>query len=154
MELRPTLKFIKTGYVVALVLAVAIGVYRLVDSRLGDYALLLFVVPALILISTVNRHIRRGLVKLTILDDRLRYESGMFSKSTRTIELAKIQDVRVDQTVWQRMFNIGDLSLETAGGSSRIEMDRIDQPQQAADHILGLARGSRPGPEAGKAGSV
>jgi hypothetical protein len=44
------------------------------------------------------------------------------------------------------MVGIGNLSFETAGGSSRIVMPSIDRPQLAADHILELARaqGIRP----------
>ena len=96
-----------------------------------------------LLIFTALRHIKRRMSTITITGDKLRFETGLFSKSTRSVELVKVQDVRVDQTFWQRMFGIGDLSLETAGGSSRIEMDQIDRPQEAADHILELARTQR-----------
>jgi uncharacterized membrane protein YdbT with pleckstrin-like domain len=93
-----------------------------------------------LMIFVAVRHIQRRLTKITILGDRLRYEAGLFSKTTRTVELVKIQDVRVDQTLSQRLLNIGDISLETAGGSSRLVMQVIDRPQEAADHILELAR--------------
>jgi len=109
----------------------------------------LFVAPGILLLFVMIRHIQRRLVSLTVLGDRLRYESGLFSKTTRTIELVKVQDVRVDQTLGQRMVNIGDLSLETAGGSSRIEIDSVDRPQEAADHILELARAQRAKPDGG-----
>jgi hypothetical protein len=46
------------------------------------------------------------------------------------------------------MFSIGDLSLETAGGTSRIAMASIDHPQDIADHILELARAQRAQPPA------
>jgi membrane protein YdbS with pleckstrin-like domain len=101
--------------------------------------------PALAALYLAVRHIRRRLVKLTILDDRLRYEAGLLSKTTRTMELAKVQDVRVDQTVGQRMLNIGHLSLETAGETSRIVMPSVDRPHEAADRILELSRGRRSG---------
>ncbi len=51
-----------------------------------------------------------------------------------------MQDVRVHLTLMQRLFNVGDLSLETAGGSSRILMQSIDRPQEIANHILDLAK--------------
>jgi uncharacterized membrane protein YdbT with pleckstrin-like domain len=70
----------------------------------------------------------------------LHYETGLFSKATRTVELVKVQDVRVTQSLWQRIFNIGDASLETAGSSSRILMESIDRPQEVANHILDMAR--------------
>lgn len=100
--------------------------------------------PALLAIFVLVRHVQRRLIKLTILDDRLRYEAGVLSKTTRTMELAKVQDVRVDQTLGQRLLNVGDLSLETAGGTSRIVIQSIDRPQEAADHILALSRSRRP----------
>ncbi len=147
MQLRPSLKFVKLSYVACLVLAVAIGVYLYVDPNHPDFAVWALVLPAVLLIFVAIRHIQRRMVKLTILGDRLRYESGLFSKSTRTIELVKVQDVRVDQSIGQRMVNIGTLSLETAGGTSRIEIESIDRPQEAADHILELARAQRPKPD-------
>ena len=90
-------------------------------------------------------------MKLEIFGDRLRYESGFLAKTTRTMELAKVQDVRVDQTLGQRMIRVGDLSFETAGGSSRIVIRSIDNPQMAADHILELAKAQRSRPDAGQA---
>jgi len=143
MQLRQSLKFIKLSYVLCLVLAVGIGVYWAADEADRDNIRWLFVVPVLLAVWTVIRHIQRRLVKLTILGDRLRYEEGLFSKSTRTIELVKVQDVRVDQSFGQRMVNVGDLSMETAGGSSRIVVASIDRPQEAADHILELSRAQR-----------
>jgi uncharacterized membrane protein YdbT with pleckstrin-like domain len=103
----------------------------------------LLAVPALGFLILAIRHMRRRLIKLTILDDRLRYEAGVLSKSTRTMELTKIQDVRVDQTLGQRLLDIGDLSLETAGETSRIVMRSIDDPHAAADKILELSRAHR-----------
>jgi membrane protein YdbS with pleckstrin-like domain len=145
MQLRASLKFVKLSYVFSLLMAVALGVYILavpVPTR-PDWAVWGFLLPGIWALFTLVRHIQRRLVKITILGDRLRYEAGLFSKTTRSIELVKVQDVRVDQTLWQRMVGIGDLSLETAGGTSRIELDSIDRPQEAADHLLGLAKAQR-----------
>ena len=153
VTIRPSLKFVKLSYLFCLLMAVALAVYIYAypahpETKQLDERVWGFLVPAIWLLFTIVRHIKRRLAKITILDDRLRYEAGLSSKSTRTVELVKVQDVRVDQTLWQRIFGIGDLSLETAGGTSRIEMDSIDNPQSAADHILSLARGHRATPEA------
>jgi uncharacterized membrane protein YdbT with pleckstrin-like domain len=59
------------------------------------------------------------------------------------MELAKVQDVTVNQTLGQRLLGTGDLSLETAGETSRIVIQSIDRPQEAADHILELSRKHR-----------
>ena len=92
-----------------------------------------------------SHHVTRRTTNLTIDGDRLRFESGILSKSSRVMELAKIQDVRVDQRIAQRLLNVGDLSLETAGETSRITMPSVDNPHAAADHILSLSRAQRAG---------
>src|SRR6185503_11948705 len=71
--------------------------------------------PVLVFIWPAARALRWRFTKATISGDRLRYETGFMSKSTRTIQLTKVQDVKVDQRMMQRIFNIGDISIETAG---------------------------------------
>ncbi|HEY7334791.1 MAG TPA: PH domain-containing protein [Bryobacteraceae bacterium] len=141
MQLRQSLKAIKLGYTLCLLLELAIVVYWIAakpPAEIPVWAPML--VPVVLAFFVAVRHIRRRMTIITVSVDKLRYESGLFSKTTRTVELMKVQDVRVDQTLAQRMFNIGDISLETAGGSSRIVMTSIDDPQTAADHILKMAQ--------------
>lgn len=145
MRLRASLKMVKLGYIISLLLALGIAVYLLAIRNEDDRMWALLGFPAILAVFAMIQHIRRTLTRLIVLDDRLRYESGLFSKITRSIELAKVQDVRVDQTAGQRLLNIGDLSLETAGGTSRIMILSIDRPQEAADHILELSRGNHSG---------
>jgi putative membrane protein len=145
VQVTASVKIIKIGYVLCLLTAIGIAVYLLAIRNQDERMWGLLGLPALAALYLAVRHIRRRLVKLTILDDRLRYEAGLLSKTTRTMELAKVQDVRVDQTVGQRMLNIGHLSLETAGETSRIVMPSVDRPHEAADRILELSRGRRSG---------
>jgi membrane protein YdbS with pleckstrin-like domain len=145
VQLRPSIKLIQLAYIVSLVAAVTIAIYLLSIHDRDDRLWALLLLPAIAVVFAGIRHLRRRLTKLTVLDDRLRFESGLFSKTTRTIELAKVQDVRVDQTLGQRILKIGDLSLESAGGTSRIVMQSIDRPQEAADYILERSRASHPG---------
>ena len=153
MQLRASTKFIKLGYVLCLMAALAIAVYLKAIGPSDPRLWWLLIVPGLLLVVVLSRHIERRLMKLEIFGDRLRFESGFLSKTTRTMELAKVQDVRVDQTLGQRMIGVGDLSFETAGESSRIVMRSIDRPQLAADHILELAKSQRLRPDAGPAAS-
>lgn len=148
MQLRASTKFIKLGYVFCLMLALAIAVY-LEASPKDERWWWLLIVPGFLAILVLTRHIERKRMKLEILGDRLRFQSGFLSKTTRTMELIKVQDVRVDQTLGQRLVGLGDLSFETAGETSRIVMRSIDRPQLAADHILELAKTQRLRPDAG-----
>lgn len=142
---RPTMKFIKTGYVGVLVLIVAGAVlwYMMHPDPIWLPAIFL-----LLLLWPLSHHIRRQMTKVTISADKLRYELGLLAKTTRTIQLPKIQDVRVDQTLWQRIFGVGSISIETAGEASRLTLRHIDLPQAIADEIL--ARAQHPANSAGQ----
>ena len=149
MQLRQSLKGVKLAYALIFVLAAAIAYWAYSASPPEDSRWALMAAPGALLLMTLIRHIRRRTTQLSVEGERIRYEAGLFSKTTRIIELAKVQDVRVDQTLSQRMVNVGDLSLETAGGSSRIVMASIDRPKEAAEHILERAKAQR-----GQAGPV
>jgi membrane protein YdbS with pleckstrin-like domain len=139
MELRQSLKAVKAAYLGCLLMELVLGgLWWYFQPDLTFWAVA--PIPFVLAVFVATRHIRRRMTKITISSDRLHYETGMFSKATRTVELVKVQDVRVSQTVMQRVFNIGDVSLETAGGSSRIIMDSIDRPQEVSNHIMDMAR--------------
>lgn len=144
MQVRQSLKGVKIAYVLITLLAAAIAAYWLGASDPPEVPLWApMLAPAALLLLTAIRHLRRRTTSLDVQGDRLRYESGLFSKTSRIMEMAKVQDVRFDQTLGQRMINTGDLSLETAGESSRIVMPSIDRPREVAEHILELSRALR-----------
>jgi uncharacterized membrane protein YdbT with pleckstrin-like domain len=136
--IRPTLKFIKLGYALVLLLIVAavIGFSMIPQDSEWKNRPWILALPVLLLLWPIRRHIAQRFTKATISGDKLRYEVGALSKSTRNISLPKVQDARVDQSVIQRMFGVGNLSIETAGETSRLTMRNVDQPQQVADEIL------------------
>jgi uncharacterized membrane protein YdbT with pleckstrin-like domain len=141
IQLKASLKMIKAGYAFSLLLALAFAAYissiQTPDPRLWW----LLAIPVACGIYAMVLHLQKAFTHLTIENGRIRYESGMLSKSTRTMDLSKLQDVRVDQSVSQRLMGIGDLSIESAGNTSQIVILSIDSPQEAADRILELARG-------------
>jgi uncharacterized membrane protein YdbT with pleckstrin-like domain len=144
--IRPSMKFIKAGYVCALLVicaAIVIHYKYLVDQypnqRYPYVPILLFV-----LLWPIKRHLQRQTVKLTIAGDKLRYETGLASKSMRIIQLPKVQDVRVLQSFSQRMFGVGDISIETAGENSRLVVENLDRPRELAEQITDASAHSSP----------
>jgi uncharacterized membrane protein YdbT with pleckstrin-like domain len=139
MIIRPTMKFIYLGYllvmVIVVVLVVAMERIQLPTGIPPTIRPCIPWLPVLLLLWPLKRHLRNRLTRMTILDDRLRYERGLLSKTTRTILISRVQDVTVHQRIGQRIFGVGDLSIETAGESSRETIFDIDRPQQIADHI-------------------
>jgi uncharacterized membrane protein YdbT with pleckstrin-like domain len=136
MTIQPTLKFINAGLVLVALVFLALETGCLLSWNHAVGSPLIMIAPALLFIWPLSRLARRRFTKTTITGDRLRFESGLASKTTRNIQMSKIQDVRVDQSMKQRMFNVGDLSIETAGESSRLTVHNVDDPQALADEIL------------------
>jgi uncharacterized membrane protein YdbT with pleckstrin-like domain len=140
LTIRPTAKFIKAGAISAALVFLALeALYLMYRDRIGGSPWLA-ILPPLILLWPGARALRRNLTRAVIGADRLRYETGVTFKTTRNIQLSKIQDVRVDQRLMQRMFNVGDLSIETAGESSRLTIANVDNPQPLADEIMNRAQ--------------
>jgi uncharacterized membrane protein YdbT with pleckstrin-like domain len=100
--------------------------------------------PALLFVFPIAGSIRRRFTRMTITGDKLRYETGILSRCTRTIQLSKIQGVHVDQSFAQRLVGIGTLSFETAGETSQLSMANVDDPQGIADRILEAAQAQQP----------
>jgi uncharacterized membrane protein YdbT with pleckstrin-like domain len=139
LVVRPSMKFIRLGYVVVILLIIgAVIVQNQYKDQLSPQVPP-WAIPAafaVLLIWPAVRHWEQRFTKMTMVGDKLRYETGMLSKATRTIQLSKVQDVTVRQTLFQRMAGIGDLSIETAGESSRLTFPNIDRPQAIADRII------------------
>lgn len=140
--IRPSMKFIKAGYLCALlVVCVALIVhYKYLAVQYPDQRFPYLPIASLfLLLWPIKRHLQRQTVKLTMAADKLRYETGLTTKSMRLIQLPKVQDVRVIQSVWQRLFSVGDISIETAGENSRLVVENLDRPRELAEQITDAA---------------
>src|SRR5271157_3459606 len=96
LTIRPTAKFVmmRTILAVLVFLAVEIAWYAKWRDMWSDNAKLNFVpyVAFVVLLWPLPGAVRRRFTKTTIIGDRLHYETGMFAKTTRTIQLSKLQD--------------------------------------------------------------
>jgi len=135
---RPSMRLVRPFYTISFVLLALIIGYNNTTGR--DPVNILVVIPALLAAWTAWRHLKLRFTTMTIQGNKLRFESGMLTKSTRTLELTRIQDVRVDQTLMQRILGLGSVTIETAGETGQLTMKNIDQPQSVADFILESAR--------------
>ncbi len=133
--IRPSMKTVWAAYGVAIViiLAARIWAYFTYEPNWPPW------VPAILLIillPPVRMHLRRRLITLRLHDDQLTIETGFLSRTRRTVDMAKIQDVTVRQTLGQRLLGVGDLMLESAGESGAMGIANLDSPREIADEIL------------------
>ncbi len=137
LTIRPTTKFLKAGTLLAILVIIAIDVLYFEQWRdQANFPTWFPYVPLVILLWPLSRWFRRQCIKAVVSGDRLRYEVGATSKTTRNIQLSKVQDIRVDQGLFDRMLNIGSISIETSGETSRLTIPKVDSPQQIADQLM------------------
>jgi uncharacterized membrane protein YdbT with pleckstrin-like domain len=138
--IRPTLKFIKAGAVAAALVFLALEIAYLAEWR-DQAPPWVMALPPLVLLWPLVRWLKWRVDQIVVSGGRLRFESGVMSKDVRTIEISKLQYVRVHQGLIQRMFRVGDIGFETAGQGTWMPMRHVDNPQQLADELMNRAKG-------------
>jgi membrane protein YdbS with pleckstrin-like domain len=131
---RPTMIFIKLGYALAVMGAIAL-VILLALIPVPVYisiplALTLLLIPA-------YYHLRRNMVRYTLTDSKIEIDTGLIARTTRNIPLTKIQDVTVSASIPQRVLGFGDLLIDNAsevGGTTVLH--NISKPRHYADLLL------------------
>jgi hypothetical protein len=115
------MKFLKLGASLLAIVFLGLEILYLVEWRdTGDTWLM--APPPLVLLWPLSRWLRRRFTKATVSGDRLRFEMGAVSKTTRNIQLSKLQDARVEQRFL-------------------LTIPNVDDPQALADEIMNRAQG-------------
>jgi len=136
---RPSMKLIRAGYTLVFLIIFLWVMLWANSEKMQNLPSWIPLVPVILLIIPIRRHVRRHFIKMTLDEGKLKHETGVFSRSIRHLQISKIQDVRVDQTLAQRLLGTGDLSIETAGETSLLTMRNVDEPLEVASMILKAA---------------
>lgn len=134
---RPTLLFVKLGYAAAVIgailLTILLAMIKFVDIPWYvslPIALGLLLIPA-------YKHLKRNMIRYTLTDSKIEIDYGLIARTTRNIPLAKIQDVTVSASIWQRLLGFGDVVVDNAselGGTTVLH--NINTPRHYADLLL------------------
>ena len=131
---KPTLIFVKAGYVLAVLGAIALVI--LLASINVPASISIPIALALLLIPAYY-HIRRNMIRYTVTDAKLEIDTGLIARTTRNIPLSKIQDVTVQASIPQRVMGFGDIIVDNAselGGTTILH--NINKPRHYADLLL------------------
>lgn len=97
-------------------------------------ALLLF---ALGVISFLRAWFRRVTTEIAVTDRRVIYKKGLVRRYTVEMHMDKVESVDVDQSVWGRLLNYGDVIVHGTGvGLEPLTM--IDDPLELRNHITAV----------------
>jgi len=144
--IHPSMKAVYAAYVVAIAIALAgmWAIHQYADNPNNTPpANWVYLLPLVILIWPINMHANRRMITLRFQDDHLTLETGYFSRTRRTVDTAKIQDVTVQQSFGQRLMGIGDLRFEDSGPSGGMVISGIDDPRALADAIISSSKRTR-----------
>jgi uncharacterized membrane protein YdbT with pleckstrin-like domain len=138
VTVRPSMKTVWVAYVFALIV-IAAGFWAYFEYA-ADKPQWLLAIPFVTLLPPLKMHLQRRVVTMRLLDDHLILETGFLSRTRRTVDTAKIQDVTVRQTFGQRLMGVGDLMMESAGERGAMSMANVDRPRQIADAIINSSK--------------
>ncbi len=138
---RPTLLFIKVGYVAAALGAILLTI---VLAYFGISALIAIPLSLPLLLIPAYYHLKRNMIRYTLTDHKIEIDQGLIARTTRNVPLKTIQDVTVSATIAQRMLGYGNLIIDNAseqGGN--VVLRNISDPRHHADLLLRELRRSR-----------
>lgn len=134
---RPTLLFIKIGYVAAVLGAVLLTILLAMISFVNIPWYFSLPVALGLLLIPAYYHLKRNMVRYTLTDSKIEIDYGLIARTTRNMPLAKIQDVTVSASILQRILGFGDVVVDNAseiGGTTVLH--NINQPRHYADLLL------------------
>jgi hypothetical protein len=90
-----------------------------------------------LIVPPIIAWVRRSAVVLRVYPQRIRVERGLLSKCYQELNPRDIRAIDIDQSFFQRLVGIGDLTLSTAASADATEQLRcIPDPQGVRDLIL------------------
>lgn len=144
---RPTMVFVLVWYAIATILVIGVAALMgILSSNVlkgldGWVTFFLILAIAIAIFSIpVYKHILRRREVYTLTNHKLDMRYGIIAKTVRHIPLAKIQDVTVKASVWQRLLKLGDIEIDSASETGKIVLDEIHNPEYYTNVILGELR--------------
>src|SRR5215207_553641 len=133
----PTLLFVKIGYLLAALGAVALVVLLAWQPWVAVPVFVSIPLALALLLIPAFKHLMRNTVRYTLTDSKIEIDEGFISRTTRNIPLRNIQDVSVTTTIPQRLLRFGNVVVDNASDAAGATVLRnIPDPRRHADQIL------------------
>lgn len=111
---HPSWRAILGFYLKGILIAALTGVvFRLFDAGAGTVFL---VVVAIVAVTVLVGFLKRVSTTYTITDRRLNIRRGIVSREVQETRLERVQNVNYQQSIYQRLMQIGDVDFDTAAG--------------------------------------
>jgi uncharacterized membrane protein YdbT with pleckstrin-like domain len=146
---RSILDFYAKGLLLTLVAAlIAAGVTRVADGDVNAGVVIAVAVIGVAL-TLLAGFIKRVTTHYTITNRRLRIQRGLISREIQETRLERVQNVNYNQSILQRVLQIGDVDFDTAGSDDyNFIFAGVAQPEEvvrSVDAATGAASAGRQG---------
>src|SRR4051812_46189167 len=113
---RSIIAFYVKGLFIVLVIAFLVGLITNVANGSTDSTLVTLVAVIGVAVVVLAGFIKRITVHYTITTRRLHIKRGIISREIQETRLERVQNVNYDQSVLQRLLQVGDVDFDTAAG--------------------------------------
>jgi len=137
---HPSWRAILGFYLKGILVAAIVGVLaRLFDVSSATVFLIVLVIVGL---TVLIGFVKRVATTYTITDRRLNIRRGIISREVQETRLERVQNVNYQQSVYQRIMQIGDVDFDTAAGDDyNFVFAGVADPQDVV-HRVDQATGS------------
>jgi uncharacterized membrane protein YdbT with pleckstrin-like domain len=138
---------------VALLLLVAVADIVIGPGH-GIRTPLTLAVVAIAILWLIVVWIRWRSIVYTLTDQRIKLESGVFSRSEKIIPIDRIQDCTTRQSLVGRMLGYGRVEVDAAGAQGAEVLEHLPRPGVFRDHVFVQSERRRgvPGTPTGQSG--
>ena len=139
---------------VALLLLTAVADILIGPGR-GIRTPLTLAVVAIAILWLIVVWIRWQSIVYTLTDQRIKLESGVFSRSEKIIPIDRIQDCTTRQSLLGRMLGYGRVEVDAAGAQGAEVLEHLPKPGVFRDQVFVQSerrRGVSPGAPTGQSG--
>jgi uncharacterized membrane protein YdbT with pleckstrin-like domain len=155
---RSILGFYVKGIAVTALLALVVGVVTQFAGDEVDKGLVTIVAIAGVAVTILAGFVKRIATDYVITDRRLHIKRGIISRTIQETRLVRVQNVNYNQSVLQRVLQIGDVDFDTAAGDDyNFVFAGVAQPEDvvhqvdratrlAGDDGMGTDAGGEPAP--------
>jgi uncharacterized membrane protein YdbT with pleckstrin-like domain len=141
--------FYLKGLVGAVLLGALAGVITAIVSGKVQVAWIVAVVLVVFIVTLIAGFIRRVQTTYTITNQRLTIHTGILSKELHETRLERVQNVNSNQSLIQRILQIGTVTFDTAGEAGfNFKFQGVSGPNdivRTVDHAIREFQARQPG---------
>ncbi len=120
-------------YLMIFILLVTIGIAKVTGNTVGKPVLTIIGVFTLFGIKITEVHRLRD--KYEINPKCLIFTTGYFNKNSKRVDLMAISDIDIEQTLWQRILNYGDVNVRLYSNETKTSIKEINNPSEFAQFL-------------------